>query len=111
MSTSDQPTISMSAAQAAQKAKNEKTKPKVKQVYRPKERTTQAAHLSIRLAQDTMKSINEIRAAFYKKFPQTGYPTLSAAFEYVILRNASELLNNKALLDAEVEDFKRRYTK
>lgn len=80
-----------------------------KTIYRPRGNKTVRASFSIE--EEVQAKLTKIRDAFQTRFPKDQYPSLSAILEVTISRCYQDLLNNPEWLDAEVNEFQRRYKK
>ena len=76
-------------------------------IYRKRFSGTSRATFS--LTQETLDGLDKIRRAFGEKYPKDKYPTLSLVLEQVLEKNLRELQENPDWLEAEVQEFQRRY--
>ena len=66
---------------------------------------------AVRLPNDTLEQLDEIRRLFRFRFPEQKFPTLSACLEQALRRYLDEFGDNPAALREEVLLFKERYAK
>ena len=79
--------------------------------YRKMAKDIGSTPVSVRLANDTLEGIQEIKRLFQLRFPTAKFPTLSACLDLALRRYLEEFGNDQAALKAEIADFKARYEK
>jgi hypothetical protein len=78
--------------------------------YRPRKKQGRAYHVkSFSVSDATIKGLDEIRAAFQRRFPQSAFPSLSCVLEQLISENLARLNRNPAALAVEVEQFEKKW--
>ena len=66
---------------------------------------------AVRLSNDTLEGLEEIRRVFRQRFPLENFPTLSACLDLALRRYLEEVGDDPKALRAEVAEFRARYEK
>jgi hypothetical protein len=78
-----------------------------KLIYR--KRGVKSVKVTASISKEAQAKLEAIQKAFAVRWPVDTYPTISAVLEAVLERHATELEADPDWLDAEVQEFQRRY--
>ncbi|NOT22271.1 MAG: hypothetical protein HOP22_06040 [Nitrospiraceae bacterium] len=80
-------------------------------VFNRKQSPSGSTKAAVRLSNDTLEGLEEIRRLFRLRFPLAKFPTLSACLDLALRRYLEEVGDDPKSLRAEVLLFKERYQK
>ena len=70
---------------------------------------TGSTHASVRLSNETIEGLEEIKRVFRLRFPLEKFPTLSACLDHALRQFLEQVGDDPKALRAEVAEFKARY--